>query len=84
MSVGWDCVAARPAIDFVLARRLSDRRKLRASFERLAANPATQAEAFLHDETGRKISIVYRHGFRIAFWVDHFAREVRIVDVSVA
>ncbi len=81
MSAGWDYVGTSAAFEFVFAQRPTDRHKLKAIFNRLVDNPAIPVAAHIHDETGRKLSIIHREGFRITFWVVHFAREIRVVDV---
>jgi hypothetical protein len=81
---GWDYVSNRAAFEFVFAQRPAERLRLKMIFESLVRNPAVPVAAYTQDDIGRKLSIIYREGFRITFWVDHFAREVRLVDVRRA
>jgi len=36
----------------------------------------------LPDVSGREISFVTYEGFQIGFWLDHFVKEVRVVDLD--
>ncbi len=82
MRSGWDYSANAAAVDFMVGCKPADRRRIITVLDRLVDNPAIKADAFFREESGRKISIVRLSGFRIAFWVDHFAKEVRVVDVD--
>lgn len=82
MSDAWDYAVAGEAVDFISARKTTDRWRIVAILEQLAENPSTKPDAYFHDRAGRKISVIWQEGFKICFWVDHFAKEVRITEVA--
>jgi len=81
VSPDWNYLLNGGAVEFLFDRRPIDRRRAVIAIKRILNNPAIKIDAFFYDEAGRKISVVYLSGFRIAFWVDHFAKELRVVDV---
>ena len=82
MSEGWQYVASASGIEFLYRCKAGERRRLIAALRSLADNPSIKPDASSTDLTGRPISLVRFHGFEIAYWVDHFAKEVRVIEVS--
>jgi hypothetical protein len=51
--------------------------------DRMASHPPSDAPAAFADQAGRLLQS-YRDGeFEVLFWVDHAARELRIVEVEL-
>lgn len=83
MSSGdWRFLISDEAVEFFTARRADERRRILKLIGSLCANPSIRPEFSLPDEAGREISFVTREGFQIGFWLDHFVKEVRVVDLG--
>lgn len=50
----------------------------------LAAHPLVRSDYTLVDENGRTIEHLLIEEFVFGYWIDHAARELRIVDVEDA
>ena len=83
MSSGWDYAVASEALDFINSGNARERRRVTAVLQRLVKNPAIEPDVSFYDQTGRKISVVQLNGVDVTFWVDHFGKEVRVVDISL-
>ncbi len=57
-------------------------RKLIGLLYQLADNPSHIGDYSEQDETGREEQFILIRDLLIAFWADHAAREVRIVDIE--
>lgn len=82
MSPGWTYAIDGAVVDFLINCKTADRVRAVKVIRRLVDNPAIRPDGFLYDDTGRKISIARLGGFRIHFWVDHFAKQIRVTDVA--
>ena len=49
-------------------------------FDTLARNPGKQEIEAVTDDTGRRNEVAYSDHFRVVFWADHAAKEIRIMD----
>ena len=77
-------VFSESAADFILALPLRRRRRVRDSAGRLANDPFVRSDYSVQDDSGREIDHLLIEDFVFAYWVDHAAREVRIVDIDDA
>lgn len=82
MSGAWRYVINDEVAEFIIDRRASERRQLFKIIRHLANDPYATPEFRLLDISGREISFVTRDGFQIGFWLDHFVKEVRVVDLD--
>ena len=73
---------SQPALELFSRCTLRDRQRLLTIFEQLAENPFVEGEFACKDTTGREQQIVFRHKWRVVFWPDHFAAEVRISKIE--
>jgi hypothetical protein len=65
----------------ILAADEGERRELLDVCEALARNPSRRGAEHVIDETGRTNEVAYTARFRVTYWADHAAKEVRIMDV---
>jgi len=80
----YSLVFSESAADFILALPPRRRRKVRNSAGRLANDPFVRSDYSIPDDSGRGIDHLLIEDFVFAYWVDHAAREVRIVDIDDA
>jgi len=80
----YGLVFSEPAADFILALPLRRRRKVRELAGRLAFDPFVRSDYAVHDDSGRTIDHLLIDDFVFAYWLDHAAREIRIVDIDDA
>jgi hypothetical protein len=65
----------------LLAARKAGRSELLRFMDALANAPSRrEAEAVL-DELGRRNEVAYVGHFRVVYWADHAAKEIRIMDI---
>lgn len=83
MSAEWKYVTDGVVLDFFAQPALSRsaRRRLQEAFRRIVNNPSQTADLIGYDATGRPLSVVNVDEFEIVYWVDHLAKEVRVVSV---
>ena len=60
-----------------------DRSFLLNSFHQIAANPSRQPDFLLRRVGDRELSVRAFDRWQITFWVDQWAKEVRIVEVRI-
>jgi mRNA-degrading endonuclease RelE of RelBE toxin-antitoxin system len=60
------------------------RRRISALIDSLSADPALNGDYQISDRTGRSIEIKILQSYAITFWVDHAAREIKVIDISHA
>jgi hypothetical protein len=65
----------------ILAADDDERRELLDLCEALARNPGLRGAEQVIDEAGRANEVIYTAHFRVTYWPDHAAKEVRIMDV---
>jgi hypothetical protein len=51
------------------------------ALDELSRNPTRSALEFGKDSTGRALQAFTVDRFEVVFWVDHFAKEVRVVGL---
>ena len=59
----------------------SERRELLDVCEALTRSPNQCGAEQVIDEAGRTNEVIYTAHFRVTYWTDHAAKEVRIMDV---
>ena len=59
-----------------------ERRRLLMALDRMTAQPPTGEPSDIRDEAGRELRIWRDDGFEFLFWIDHGARELRIVEID--
>lgn len=82
MNDDWRYVASGLVVGFLFRCKVRERTCLLAIFERLAKNPYVSPQATSLDESGRELSWLREQGFEVVYWLDHFVKEVRIVEVE--
>ncbi len=81
MNGGWHYVASNLVIGFLFRCKAKDRQRLLSLLDRLIENPYVTPQTISRDDTGRELSWLRVAGFEVVFWLDHFLREVRVVEV---
>ena len=82
--VDYSPVFSASAADFLLAL---PRRSLRIIMDRayaLARHPFVEADFTLRDASGHTINHLLASDFLIAYWIDHAARLVMIIEIEDA
>lgn len=81
---GYQPVFTEEAAEFLL--QLPKRRQRQATHlvRQLAAHPHVRSDYALRDETGRDIEHLLIEDYVFAYWLDHAARELRIVGIEDA
>ena len=59
-------------------------RKALALVRELALHPFLRSDYSLPDESGRSVDYLLVEEFVFGYWLDHIAREVRIVEIELA
>lgn len=65
----------------ILAADDDERRELVDVSEALTRSPGQRGAEQVSDEAGRTNEVIYTAHFRVTYWTDHAAKEVRIMDV---
>ncbi len=81
MSDVWKCVVDDRAVAFLLGLPPPESTRLMDALDHLARNPTRPAGEFGKDSAGRTLQAFTVDQFEVVFWVDHFAREVRVVGL---
>jgi hypothetical protein len=76
----------RPVVDgavveFIANSKKSDRERLLRAFQQLGNNPFQKGEFIEQDLSGRPVHVKRFEKWRIAYWPDHGACELRIAEV---
>jgi hypothetical protein len=80
----WSYAGSAQAFAFHGRLAPRERKRLLAVLNRMAEHPPLNVRAELRDEAGRELGVWRDDGFEILFWADHFARELRIVEIDFA
>lgn len=65
----------------LLAARKAERSDLLRFIDALASTPSRREAETVLDELGRRNEVAYVGHFRVVYWADHAAKEVRIMDI---
>jgi hypothetical protein len=76
----YDFVLSSRAFHFLEKVKKAERHYLLRRFEALAARPQQEPDGFL-ETYPRPLSLKHFGAFRVSYWVDHPASEVRITDI---
>lgn len=79
---GYDYALHRSGLDSFQALTLSEQRVLIGAFERIAASPFLRGDFSYRDAEGRANQVLDLGGVVVTYWVDHAAKEVRILAVE--
>ena len=82
MSSEYNLVYSQEAADFLLSLKRARLAYLLYDLRCLASDPFIRCDYSLDDEHGRRIEHLMVADFVIAFWVDHAASEIRILDLT--
>jgi mRNA-degrading endonuclease RelE of RelBE toxin-antitoxin system len=63
---------------------VSTRKRISTFIDTLSGNPAVLGDYQMTDHTGRIIEIKILGSYAITFWIDHAAREIKVIDISHA
>ena len=77
----YTSVLSREAIEFIVAQGKRKQIKLLDLVDRLTANPfrISDIKYILHDD--RTVESVLIEEFVLTYWVDHAAKEIRVIDI---
>lgn len=81
---GYRPAFSEGAAEFLFELPPRRRRKAVSLVRQLAANPHVRSDYVLTDDSGRPVDHILIEDFVIAYWLDHGAREIRIVDIDDA
>jgi len=84
MTRGWKAVLDDSAVEFLLSCRAPQRQTLIAFMDRLRANPCMSGDFVESDDTGRELQVKLHREFLVTYWIDHPAKEIRIVEIEEA
>jgi hypothetical protein len=65
----------------LLAASRAGRSELLRFFDVLSNSPSQREEEAVMDELGRRNEVAYVGHYRVVYWADHAAKEVRIIDL---
>lgn len=83
MSQPWQLALQRDALRHLLALRGRERERLLDALDRLAAEPyAPHDFSFRSAVAKREYHVKLVTGFTITYWLDHFANEVRVMQIA--
>jgi hypothetical protein len=82
VSAEWKFVFHEEPMQFLLRLRGAERDDLFKALQRLRANPNQRPHAYTNGPSGRKYLIFYGGRFGIAYWLDEFVRELRVVGIT--
>ncbi len=83
MSQPWQLALQRDSLRHLLALRGRERERLLDALDRLAAEPYEPHDfSFRSASTQREYQVKLVAGFTITYWLDHFANEVRVMQVA--
>ena len=77
-------VFSEDATEFLLQFSNRRQRQIISLVRQLAAHPHVRSDYSLADDTGRAVEHLLIEDYIFAYWLDHGAREVRIVDIEDA
>jgi mRNA-degrading endonuclease RelE of RelBE toxin-antitoxin system len=80
----YEPVFAEGAAEFLLHLPRRRQRRVVALAQQLATHPHVRSDYSLPDDAGRTIEHLTIEDYVFAYWLDHAAREVRIVDIDDA
>ena len=81
MTERWRYVGSQAAFELLDRCKPRERRRLLETLTRLTADPYRRPQGFGADEAGRSLSLISLNGFEIVYWLDHFVKEVRLVEI---
>jgi hypothetical protein len=82
MSEVWQLVIHEPSVRVLLVAPTRNRTILLRALDRLAANPFMEGDFIEKDVSGRSIQVWIVKPWSIAFWLDPFVKEIRIVRID--
>ena len=82
MSSGWQLVIHEQAWDFTETIGSREKAQLKRGLRSLVNDPTQTPDALRRSPTERQYSVKYFGHFRVLYWLDAFAQEVRIVEIE--
>ena len=80
---GWQYVIHQKALEAVDQLSVPQRRQIRTALAKLVADPLSPPDAQIRPSNDRCYSVKKVGSLYLVYWVDEFAREVRVVRVDV-
>jgi hypothetical protein len=65
-----------------MASRGNERRRLERAFDSLLAQPHQKFSHMFQDQDGRPLFVMRVERFAVVYWLDVFAKEIRIVSIE--
>jgi len=81
-SSSYDPVLSGVAVQFFAGLTRKRQRKLIGLLLQLAEEPYQLGDFESSDATGRRLENIILDDWRVTYWADHAARELRIMDVA--
>ncbi|HEY1172220.1 MAG TPA: hypothetical protein VGH19_12675 [Verrucomicrobiae bacterium] len=82
MTSRWQFVLNESSVDFLLACRAPDRRRLLRVLDQLADDPYHAGDFESVDNVGRTIQIKRSGYYLISYWADTGPKELRIINIE--
>lgn len=82
MTSRWQFVLNESSVDFLLACRAVERRKLLRALDHLADDPYHMGEFEAVDSVGRTIQVKRAGSFLISYWADTGPKELRVINIE--
>lgn len=79
---GYDYSLSRTAVEVVLNRPRAVQRKIERVLEQLAGEPFARPDLEEAGESGRRYALRVFGDAIVTFWVDHAAKEVKVVRIE--
>lgn len=82
MANGYSLVYSDQAADSLVLLERSRLANLLYDLRKLAIDPFVRSDYAVHDAQGRRVEHLMIGEFVVAFWLDHAASELRIVEIT--
>lgn len=79
----YEPVLSAKAWEFLNVLPKARQRRLTKLIYQLAAYPFQLGDYQMKDSTGRALENLRLEGFVITYWVDHWAKELRVLDIVI-
>jgi hypothetical protein len=83
VSQDWKLVFDETPFEFFLSLKAPQRRILLAAFSHLKSNPSAEADHEAFDDCGRSPSVKGFRPFLVTYWLNHSAKEIRVLDIQL-
>jgi hypothetical protein len=78
---GWRFAVSDLVIEFLFRARADERRRAISLITRLTEDPYLRPTTSVQDRSGREISLLRAQNLELAYLLDHFVKEVRMIEI---